>query len=190
MERIMVTLIGLSGSLRQGSLNAALLRAARDLMPEGATLDIRSIRPIPLYDADLEAAEGIPEPVAALKDAIAGADGLLVATPEYNNSVPGVLKNAVDWLSRPDADIRRVFGGRPVAMIGASPGSFGTTLAQAAWLPVWRTLGAQLWSGDRLLVTRAREAFGEDGALRDERTRERLRRFLAGFCAFAATRAG
>ena len=118
----MTKLFGLSGSLRRGSLNAALLRAAAELMPQGATLTVGTIHGIPLYDADIEAADGIPGPVTALKDAIAAADGLLLATPEYNNSIPGVLKNAIDWLSRPPADIKRVFAGRPVALIGASPG--------------------------------------------------------------------
>jgi chromate reductase len=178
-------LVGIAGSLRRGSLNAALLRAAAGLTPEGVELAIGSIRGIPLYDGDLEAAEGIPGPVAALKDEIAAADGLLLATPEYNNSLPGVLKNAVDWLSRPPADIGRVFGGRPVALIGASPGGFGTVLAQNAWLPVLRTLGAELWSGGRLLVSRAQAVFGEDGALTDEKVREQLRTFVQGFAAFA-----
>jgi NAD(P)H-dependent FMN reductase len=177
-------LVGIAGSLRRGSLNAALLRAAAGLTPEGVELAIGSIRGIPLYDGDLEAAEGVPGPVAALKDAIAAADGLLLATPEYNNSVPGVLKNAVDWLSRPPADIGRVFGGRPVALIGASPGGFGTVLAQSAWLPVLRTLGAELWSGGRLLVSRAQGVFGEDGTLADEKVGEQLRTFVQGFAAF------
>ena len=181
----MTKLVGIAGSLRKGSLNAALLRAAAGLTPEGTELAIGSIRGIPLYDGDLEAAEGIPGPVAALKDAIAAADGLILATPEYNNSVPGVLKNAVDWLSRPPADIGRVFGGRPVALIGASPGGFGTVLAQNAWLPVVRTLGAEFWSGGRLLVSRAQAAFAEDGTLADEKVREQLRTFVQGFAAFA-----
>jgi chromate reductase len=178
-------LIGISGSLRQGSFNAALLRAAAELTPEGAELTIGTIRGIPLYDGDLEAAEGIPGPVAALKDAIAAADGLLLATPEYNNSIPGVLKNAIDWLSRPPADIARVFGGKPVALMGASPGGFGTILAQNAWLPVLRTLGAELWSEGRLLVSRAQAEFGEDGTLSDPKLREQLGTFLQGFAAFA-----
>jgi chromate reductase, NAD(P)H dehydrogenase (quinone) len=181
----MTRLIGISGSLRRGSFNAALLRAGAELMPEGTALTVETIRGIPLYDGDQEAAEGIPEPVATLKDAIAAADGLLLVTPEYNNSIPGVLKNAIDWLSRPAADIERVFGGKPVALMGASPGGFGTILAQNAWLPVLRTLGLEFWSEGRLLVSRAQAVFSEDGTLSDPKIREQLRTFLQGFAMFA-----
>jgi chromate reductase len=180
----MTKLIGLSGSLRQGSFNSGLLRAAAQVMPEGAELTIATIRGIPLYDGDVEAAEGIPEPVRALKESIAAADGLLLATPEYNNSIPGVFKNAIDWLSRPPADIKRVFGGKPLALLGASPGGFGTILSQNAWLPVFRTLGAEFWCEGRLLVSRAREKFDNDGVLSDQQVREQLRAFVEGFVAF------
>jgi len=122
----MANIVGLCGSLRRGSFNAALLRAAAMLAPEGSRIDARTLHGVPLYDGDMEAAEGIPPAVAALKDAVAAADGLLLATPEYNNGIPGVFKNAIDWMSRPSADIARVFGGKPVAVIGASPGGFGT----------------------------------------------------------------
>ena len=99
-----------------------LLGAAAKAMPADTTLEISSIRDVPLYDADLEAGQGVPPAVQQLKDRIAAADGLLIATPEYNNSMPGVLKNAIDWLSRPNADIPRVFRGLPLGFIGATPG--------------------------------------------------------------------
>ena len=176
-------IVGLGGSLRRASFNAGLLRAASELMPGGATLTIHTIAGIPLYDADDEAASGIPAPVRAIKDAIAMADGLLIATPEYNASIPGVLKNAIDWLSRPAEDIARVFGGKPVALIGASPGGFGTVLAQEAWLPVLRKLGAAPWFGKQLTVAGAGNLFDKDGNLTDPGTRDKLREFLAAFAA-------
>jgi chromate reductase len=179
-------IVGISGSLRQRSYNTALLRACAELMPVGTELAIESIRGIPLYDGDVEASQGIPALVDALKDAIAQADGLLLVTPEYNNSIPGVFKNAIDWLSRPASDIARVFGAKPVGLVGASPGGFGTILSQNAWLPVLRTLGAELWSGGRLTVARASGVFAEDGTLADPKLREQLRQYLAGFGAFVA----
>lgn len=181
-------LIGLSGSLREGSYNTALLRAAQALTPEGVELVEASIRGIPLYDGDLEASEGLPETVLALKDMIAAADGLILFTPEYNNGPPGVFKNAIDWLSRPASDIARVFGGRPVAVLGASPGAFGTVMSQAAWLPILRTLGAAVWFGGRLQVSRASTMFDDQGLLTDEATRDRLEGFVRGFSDYCVTR--
>lgn len=184
----MTSIIGISGSLRRDSYNSALLRAAAQAMPAEAVLRIESIAGIPLYNADDEQAHGPPEAVARLKAAIAGADGLLLATPEYNNSVPGVAKNAIDWLSRPPRDIPQVFAGRPVALMGASPGRFGTVLSQNAWLPIFRTLGMELWSGGRLAVASAATVFGPDGAIVDAPVRESLAKFLAGFVTFVADR--
>lgn len=183
----MTVIVGVSGSLRAGSYNSALLRAATQLMPAGATLEIASIKGIPLYDGDIEANQGIPQAVDDLKARIVAADGLLLVTPEYNNSIPGVFKNAIDWLSRPPADSGRIFGDRRVAVIGASPGGFGTMLSQAAWLPVLRTLGTRHWSGGRLMVSRASSVFNEAGELTDDRVREQLRQFMAGFVSFCAS---
>lgn len=184
----MTRLIGLSGSLREGSYNTALLRAAARMMPDGATLEVATIRGIPLYDGDMEAKDGIPAPVAALKDRIATSDGLLLATPEYNNTIPGAFKNAIDWLSRPPSDIGRVFGGRAVAVIGATPGGLGTVLSQSAWLPVLRTLGTEPWFGGRLMVPRAQSVFDAAGAIADTAVEGQLRNFLEGFVAFVRSR--
>lgn len=181
----MTKIIGIAGSLRAGSYNKALLRAAATLMPPGATLEIAGIEGIPLYDGDVETNEGIPAAVQRLKDLIAGSDGVLMVTPEYNNSMPGVLKNAVDWLSRPPADIAKVFGDRPFAVIGASPGGFGTILAQEAWLPVLRTLGTRPWFGGRLMVSRAGAVFSEAGEMVDDKVKGQLQKFLQGFAEFA-----
>jgi NAD(P)H-dependent FMN reductase len=166
-----------------------LLRAAARAMPQGAELEIGTIKGIPLYDGDLEKQQGLPDTVTKLKERVVATDALLLVTPEYNNSVPGVFKNAIDWLSRPSADIPRVFGKRPVGVIGASPGGFGTLLAQTAWLPVLKTLGTAAYFGGRLQVSRAGDAFDDNGELVDERVREQLAKYLAGFCEFvAATR--
>lgn len=184
-----VSIVGICGSTRKGSLNAAVLRAAAAEMPPGSELRIESIAAIPLYNGDEEAAHGIPDAVARLKEAIAAADALLLVTPEYNNSIPGVAKNAIDWLSRPAADIPKVFGQKPVAIAGASPGGFGTVLAQGAWLPVFKTLGAQVWSGGRLLVSRAHTLVDAQGEITDATTRQNIRSFVQAFAAHVAAAA-
>ncbi len=183
----MARIIGISGSLRARSLNAALLRAAAGLAPAGMTIEIESIKGIPLYDGDVDAA-GPPAAVVALKDRIAAADGLLLVTPEYNNSIPGVFKNAIDWLSRPEADVARVFGGKPVGMMGASPGRFGTLLSQTAWLQVLKALGTRPWFGQALYVGGAHKLFDASGNLADEDTKKRIQNYLRGFAEFAGTR--
>lgn len=181
----MVRIIGISGSLRRGSYNTALLRAAQKEVPFGFEIEAASISGIPLYDGDVEA-QGVPPAVAELKEKLIQSDGLLLVTPEYNNSFPGVLKNAVDWLSRPPSDVPRIFRDLPVAIMGTSPGHFGTTSAQSAWLPVLRTLRARPWFGGRLTIPHAREVFDDAGALIDDDVRERLRDFIAGFARFVA----
>lgn len=176
-------IIGLAGSLRSGSLNAALLRAAVEECPKEAALEVESIRGVPLYDGDLEA-RGLPEKVIQLKDRVAAADALLLVTPEYNNSIPGPFKNAIDWMTRPPADVPRVFRGKPVGLIGASPGMHGTMLSQTAWLPVFRTLGVRPFFGQLLYLGGAGGVFDASGKLVDEAMRERLRKYMAGFVAF------
>lgn len=180
----MIKIAGISGSLRKGSFNSALLNAAKGLCPDGCFLEILSIRGIPLYDGDMEEEIGIPEVVTKLKDRIADTDALLLVTPEYNNSVPGVLKNAIDWLSRPPGDIPRVFGGRPVAVMGATPGQTGTRFSQTALLPTLRFLGVRAWFGRQLYVSGAARVFDESGRLIDEKIENRLGEFITEFASF------
>ena len=182
----MARLIGIAGSLRRGSINRALLRAAARNMPAGSELVIADIGDIPLYNGDVEDSEGIPAAVSELQDQIAASDGLVIATPEYNSGMPGVLKNVMDWLSRPPEQIGRVFRDRPVAVMGASPGGFGTVSAQATWLPVLKALGARTWSGGRMLVSGAGKVFDADGEMIEESVRERLATFMLGFVEFAS----
>lgn len=180
----MVRILGISGSLRVQSYNTALLNAAQAMSDSRLSVEVATLKGIPLYDGDLEQAEGIPAAVTELKRRILASDGLLLATPEYNNGIPGVFKNAIDWLSRPPKDSAAVFGDRPVAVIGASPGGFGTVLAQSAWLPVLKTLGTRQWAGGRLLVSKAHQVFDTSGGLVDDTVRKQLQEFLAGFASF------
>jgi chromate reductase len=173
-------ILGIAGSLRQASYNAALLRAAVELAPAGTIIEVASIRGIPLYDADVEA-QGIPAAVVELKEKVVAADALLLVTPEYNNSIPGVFKNAIDWLSRPPADAARIFANRHVTLIGASPGRFGTVQAQRSWLPVLRTLRTRPWFGTPLYVSGAASVFDAQGRLVDADVRMHLENLLRDF---------
>jgi chromate reductase, NAD(P)H dehydrogenase (quinone) len=134
--------LGISGSLRRGSLNSALLRAAAEHLPVGVEMvEFERLRDIPPYDGDMEAA-GTPDAVGELREAILGADAILVATPEYNHSIPGQLKNALDWASRPAG--KSALNGKPAAVIGASTGMFGAVWAQAETRKVLRALGGRV----------------------------------------------
>lgn len=182
----MTRLLGISGSLRRGSHNTALLHAAKDSLAAETKFDIRTLHGIPLYDGDVETDAGIPASVSALKADIAAADGVLLATPEYNAGIPGVFKNAIDWLSRTSDGSAQVFDGKPVALIGAANGSGGTVRSQAAWQPVLKALKANVWTANRILVPKASAAFGENGLLKDAAAQDQLREFMRGFAAFAA----
>lgn len=179
----MSRIIGIAGSLRELSFNRRLLEAAAQLAPDGASIEVGAIDGIPLYNGDVEK-RGVPEAVTELKNRIRHADALLLVSPEYNHGIPGVMKNVIDWLSRPPEDIKAVYRDRPVAVMGATPGPGGTRMAQAAWLPTLRALGTRPWFGGQLYVPKAGEAFDEDGNLIDEQVRERLKRFLEGFVAY------
>jgi len=180
----MTTIVGISGSLRKQSYNAGLLRAAAEAAPDGCTLSVNSIRGIPLYDGDVETSDGIPSAVSAIKDQIKSADGLLLVTPEYNNGIPGVFKNAIDWLTRPPEERMGIFAGKPVGLMGATPGAFGTAFSQYAWLPVLRVLNTQVWSQRLLWVSGAMGKFDDQGNLTDDGIKKQLRKYMAGFCEF------
>jgi chromate reductase, NAD(P)H dehydrogenase (quinone) len=161
---------GIAGSLRRGSYNRALLRSARELAPEDMAIRIfDGMAEIPLYNADLEA-EGEPESVQALKRAIDEADALLIATPEYNHGVPGVLKNAIDWASRPPRG--SVLAGKPTAIFGASPGITGTARAQSQLRQAFVFTNTPALPQPEILVYRANEKFDDEGRLTHDKTRE------------------
>jgi chromate reductase len=167
-DKTTIRVLGIAGSLRAGSFNRALLRAAQELVPEGMEIQTFDIAPIPLYNADVEA-KGDPEPVAALKTAIREADALLFVTPEYNFGLPGVLKNAIDWASRPPA--QTPLRGKPAAMMGATTGQGGTIRAQMQLRQAFVFTQTIALLQPEVLVTKAHEKFDKDGRLIDELTR-------------------
>ena len=175
--------LGIAGSLRHGSYNRALLRAAQSLAPAGVAIDsYEALGDIPPYNADVEA-EGDPPPVRALKEGIQAADALLIATPEYNYGIPGVLKNAIDWASRPPATtpLRR----KPIALMGASTGNFGTVRAQLALRQTFLFTESYVVLKPEVHVFRAAERFDAQGVLIDEITSELVRSLLAALVALA-----
>lgn len=163
-----VQILGLSGSLRAGSYNTAVLRAAAELAPDDVALEIGSIRDIPLYDDDVRAA-GIPAAVTALQERVLQADAVLIATPEYNYSVPGVLKNAIDWLSRLKP---QPFSDKPVGIMGASGGAIGTARAQYDLRKTFVFLNAPVLTQPEVMIAAAHTRFDESGRLTDETTRK------------------
>jgi len=171
-------ILGVAGSLRSGSLNRSLLRAAVELAPEGLTIEVFDLIEVPLYNGDVEAA-GDPPGVAAFKQAIAAADGVLMATPEYNHGVPGVMKNAVDWASRPPRGAP--LGGKPVGLIGASPGQTGTARGQSQLRQAFEFTNSFCMPQPELLVFKAHEKFDAEGRLTDAATGEYLQRYLVAF---------
>jgi chromate reductase len=173
--------LAIAGSLRSGSYNRSLLRAAAELAPEGMAIEIFDLADVPLYNGDVEAI-GDPPAVAALKEAIRAADGVLMATPEYNHGVPAVMKNAVDWASRPPRNAP--LAGKPVAVIGASPGMTGTARGQSQLRQAFEFTASHAMAQPELLVFRAHEKFDREGRLTDEATRRRLGEFLAAFAAW------
>jgi chromate reductase, NAD(P)H dehydrogenase (quinone) len=181
-----IRILGLSGSLRSGSHNTALLRAAAQSLPSGAELEVfDGLRDLPAYDADLDTPETEPETVAQLRAAIAAADGVLIATPEFNGSIPGALKNALDWASRPFPD--NAFKGKPAAVVGASTGLFGAVWAQAEVKKVLGIIGADVLDGE-LPVGQATGAFGDDGHLSDPDLRGALDELLGVLAARVGAR--
>jgi NAD(P)H-dependent FMN reductase len=184
-QELAIQILALGGSLREGSRNRTLLDEAAALAPAGAVVDLSQLAVIgslPLFNQDILEREGFPAGVLELKDALRAADGLLIATPEYNWGIPGFLKNAIDWASRPSSEIASVFGDLPVALIGAGGGS-GTRFAQQAWLPVFRFLRMRPWFGQSLYIDRAHERFDEHNCLNDEAIRGQLRAIICGFAA-------
>jgi chromate reductase len=177
--------LGVGGSLRAGSYNRALLRAAAELAPEGLQIETFDLVALPLYNADVEA-RGDPPPVAAFKAAIRAADALLFACPEYNHGVPGVLKNAVDWASRPPR--RSPLDGKRAGIIGASVGLTGTARAQSQLRQAFVFTNTYAMLQPEVLVARAHEKFDADGRLTDERTRKVLADYLVAFRAWLIAR--
>jgi len=174
-------LIIISGSLRKNSFNTRLAHCIAGQVPAGASAEVATLHGIPLYDGDLEESEGIPEAVEALRSGIKAADGLILVTPEYNAGMPGVFKNALDWLTRPPEELKPTFGGRPTALAGATPGAWGTGFAQAGALINLRQLGCWLFP-DHLRVSKAGDRF--DGDRADEKLAQQLAEWTRNFTEF------
>ena len=176
-------IVGFAGSLRQASFNRALLRAAIELAPARLRITIHDLAGIPLYNGDVEARE-VPAAVSELRDAVRSADGILIATPEYNFGVPGVLKNTIDWLSRPPQ--ASALNGKPAAIMGASPGMAGTARGQLQLRQAFVFTNTYAMAQPEILVARAHEKFDASGTLTDASTRAFLAKFLSAFVDWVA----
>ena len=175
-----VKILGIAGSLRQASFNRFALRAARSLLPPGASLDIFELEGIPPYNQDLD--KQPPARVAELKASVRAADAVLFSTPEYNYSIPGVLKNAIDWASRPYGD--SAWQGKPVAVMGASVGTLGSARAQYHLRQCFIFLNMHAVNQPEVLIANAAQRFNEKGELTDETSRELIRKLLAELVAW------
>ena len=169
-----ITILGIAGSLRRQSFNRSALRAARQLVPEGVTLDIFELDGIPGFNQDEE--QNPPAKVVELKKRIRAAEALLFVTPEYNYSIPGVLKNAIDWASRPYGD--SAWSGKPAAIMGASVGNIGTARAQYHLRQVFVTLNIFTINQPEVMIGNAAERFDAQGNLTDDKTKDLIRKLL------------
>ncbi|HSK20905.1 MAG TPA: NAD(P)H-dependent oxidoreductase [Longimicrobiales bacterium] len=173
--------VGIAGSLRHGSYNRMLLRAAVDLAPAGMHIEPFDLANVPLYNGDLDTDDDRPAEVRALKSAVAEADGIVIASPEYNHSVPGVLQNAIDWVSRPG--MKSPLKGRPVALMGASGGAVGTARGQQVLKLTLMSTLALIMPHPGVVVGHMKDKFA-DGQLVHDPTREFLAAFLRDFAAW------
>ena len=176
----MVRVLGIAGSLRRGSFNAATLHAAQELVPAGMTIDIFDIAPIPLYNEDVRE-QGFPAPVADLRARVKRADGLLIVTPEYNYSIPGVLKNAIDWASRPP---EQPFDGKPIGLMGAAGGVMGSGRSQYHLRQCFVFLNGIVMNRPEVMIPQAHNKFDANGKLTDETTRDFIIAHLTAFRAW------
>jgi len=174
-------ILGIAGSLREASYNHAALLAARELAPADASVEIATLAGIPPFNQDAEGQP--PRAVVALKQRIRAADALLIATPEYNYSIPGVLKNAIDWASRPYGD--SAWSGKPVAVLGASVGALGTARAQYHLRQIFVFLDMHALNQPEVMIANAAQRFDDRGRLTDEKTRELIGKQLQGLVALA-----
>lgn len=172
-----LTILGIAGSLRRGSYNRGALRAAQELVTDGAKIEIFDLDGIPPFNQDEE--KNPPENVKELKERVRAADGILFSTPEYNYSVPGVLKNAIDWASRPYGD--SAWNGKPVAVMGASPSNLGTARAQYHLRQSFVFLNMHPMNGPEVMISNAYERFDEQGNLKDAKTKEAIQKMLQNF---------